>query len=148
MQDTVYAGTIAGTLGGVVILAVNLVPYGLGIAKATILHAAAAIILPGNIALITPPRSPFGSGHTLAAGSLFRRFRVYIRASGRGYTWLKGTGYGGFLWLLTYSHGVGTEVPGWLQRPDLATCVSMLAAYLSYGLTVWFVLTRYGTEAV
>ncbi|MEW6573406.1 MAG: hypothetical protein AB1374_07220 [Bacillota bacterium] len=55
MQDTVYAGTVAGTLGGVVILAVNLVLYVLGIVKTTILHAAAAIILPGNIALITPP---------------------------------------------------------------------------------------------
>lgn len=75
MQDTVYAGTIAGTLGGLVMLAVNLVLYVLGIAKTTILHAAAAIILPGNIALITPPVLLLGLVTHWLLAVFFRRFR-------------------------------------------------------------------------
>ncbi|MEW6448564.1 MAG: hypothetical protein AB1426_10830 [Bacillota bacterium] len=47
MQDTAYVATVAGTLGALARPAVNLILCLPGIAKTTILHAAAAMILTG-----------------------------------------------------------------------------------------------------
>ncbi|MEW6173449.1 MAG: hypothetical protein AB1510_10350 [Bacillota bacterium] len=149
MQDTVYSGTIAGTIGGLVKLAINLVLYVLGVAKTTSLHMAAAALLPRGVALNLPSSLMVGLAVDWLVAVALGIIGVYIvRLTGRDFLWLKGVVYGGLIWVVGCGYLATAVVPAWLLRPDPATSVSVLAAHLAYGLTALFVAGRYKIEAV
>jgi len=149
VPDTVYAGTIAGTIGGLVKLALNLVLYVLGAAKTTSLHFAAAALLPKGTALNKPSSLMVGLAvDWLVAVALGISVVYIVRLTGRDFLWLKGVIYGGLIWVVGYGYLAALVVPAWLLRPDPATSVSVLAAHLAYGLTALFVAGRYKIKAV
>lgn len=144
VQDTVASGTVAGTLGGLVKLAINLVLYVIGVAKTTTLHASAAALLPPGAPLGLPSSLMVGLVVDWLIGVGLGILGAYIlRLTGRDFLWLKGIVYGGLIWVLGYGFLATLVVPKWLIRPDLATSASMLAAHLAYGLTTLFVAGRY-----
>jgi len=149
MQNTVYTGVIAGTLGGAAKLAVNLLFYLAGIAKITTVHSAAAALLPKGTALGTPPSLATGLAVEWLVAVLLGIIAVYLlRLTGRDLLWLKGIVYGGLTWVFGYGYLATLLVPEPLLRPDLATSAAMLAAHLAFGLTALFVAGRYQIEAV
>lgn len=149
MQDTVYAGAVAGTLGGLAKLAVNLILYLLGAAKTTTLHMAAAALLPKGTALNIPSSLTVGLAVDWLVAVLLGIIGVcVIRVTGRDFLWLKGAVYGGLIWVIGCGYLAVPVVPPWLLRPDLATSVSMLVTHLAFGLIVLFVAGRCKSEAV
>ncbi|MEW6770313.1 MAG: hypothetical protein AB1330_02865 [Bacillota bacterium] len=150
MRDTVYSGTIAGTLGAPVKLAVNLLFYVASVAKTTTLHLSAAALLPKGVALNTPAASlTIGVAVCWLVSALSGIIGVYIlRLTGRDFLWLKGIIYGGLIWVVGYGYLATLVVPERLLRPDLATSVAMLTAHLAFGLTVLFAAGSHKIEVL
>lgn len=149
MQDMVYSGTIAGTLGALVKLAVNLLLCVASIAKTTTLHLSAAALLPKGVALNTAGSLMTGVAVCWLVSALSGIIGVYIlRLTGRDFLWLKGIIYGGLIWVVGYGYLATLVVPERLLRPDLATSVAMLTAHLAFGLTALFVAGKYKIEVL
>jgi hypothetical protein len=148
MQDMVCAGTIAGTLGALVKLAVNLLLCVASIAKTTTLHLSAAL-LPKGVALNTAGSLTTGVAVCWLVSALLGTIGVYIlRLTGRRFLWLKGILYGGLIWVVGYSYLATLVVPERLLRPNPATSVAMLAAHLAFGLTALFVAGSHKIEVL
>lgn len=146
MRDTVVLGAIAGGIGYVVMLAINLVLFVTGVAGLSILHQAARGVLPPGSPLGTAPALGLGLLVTLLLAVLLGVLAVYIvSVTGRDYAWFKGLVYGAAIWVLLYGLLGPLFIPVQVLRPDLPTSLSVLVGHLAYGLVTFLVAAQYRT---
>lgn len=144
MRDTIVLGAVAGTIGAVVMLAVNLILFVGGVAAFSQLHQAARAVLPPGSPLGTTPALALGLVVTLMLAIILGLFAVYIvNKTGRDYAWFKGLLYGIAVWVVVYGLLGPLFVPVQILRPDLLTSVSFLASHLAYGLVTFLVAAQY-----
>lgn len=148
MRDSVLIGAVSGLIGGVVMLALNLILFVTGITAVSQLHQGARAVLPPGVALESAPALALGAVETFLIAAILGVAAVYfLRATGRDYAWLKGLLYGAAAWFLLYGLLGPLVIPMPVLRPDLATSVSLLAGHLLYGLVTFLVAAQYRTEA-
>ncbi len=144
MRDTFTAGTVAGLIGTLVILALQQALFALDIIQMTTMDVAAEIFLEphqtGSIAgILVGLISHFLVG---AGGGVLLAY--FIRFTGKDYYWLKGLGLGAFMLLVGMA--LVTTIMNIMpeMREDSLTTLLHMLTYFIYGLTCSYVLTRYG----
>ncbi|ACA60430.1 DUF6789 family protein [Candidatus Desulforudis audaxviator] len=148
MRDSIVLGAVAGTIGLVVMLAINLILFITEIAGLSILHQAARGVLPPGSPLGTAPALGLGLLVTLLLAIILGVLAVYIvSATGRDYAWFKGLVYGAAIWVLVYGLLGPLFIPVQVLRPDLPTSVSVLLGHLAYGLVAFLVAAQYRTAS-
>jgi|Deesub1362A_J573_1020465.scaffolds.fasta_scaffold00029_152 hypothetical protein len=144
MRDTVVVGAVAGFIGGVVMLAINLILFVGGVIALSQLHQGARAVLPPGAALGTAPALALGLVVTLLLAIILGVVGVYLlRATGRDYAWFKGLLFGGAVWVLVYGLLGPLLIPMPILRPDLLTSASFLVSHLAYGLVTFLVAAQY-----
>ena len=144
MKDTFTAGTVAGLIGTLVILASQQALFALNLIQMTTMDVSAEIFLEphqtGNTAgflvgLISHFLVGAGGGVLLA---------YFIKFTGKDYYLLKGLGLGAFMLLLGMAlvTTIMDIVPE--MREDSLTALLHMLTYFIYGLTCSYVLRRYG----
>jgi len=147
MRDTVVIGTVAGLIGGAVMVAVNLTLFVAGVIPLSQLHQGARAVLPPEAALDSAPALAMGAVVTLMVAVLLGVLAVYIlQATGRDHAWFKGLLYGLTVWVVGYGTLAPLAVPVPILRPDLSTSAASLLGHLLYGLTVFLVAAQHRPE--
>lgn len=139
MRDSIFAGVVAGIVGGTLDQAIVWALSLLGIAKVTPLQLGAYVVTRPGTDITALPAQALGAVPHYALSFLFGVIGVLmLRRFGTDHLGIKGLTYGAVVYFLAYSLVGRATFPVPLLQPDPATSVAFLFGNLAFGLATVF----------
>lgn len=145
--DTIIYGGLAGVVGTIIKEIFDFVSFGLGWSKHLYWHIAASIfVLPKDI--YKPGALFLGLFADLVISAFFGVALIYlIKRTGEKYLYMKGLGFGWFIWLLLFGAIINLHIVR-ITPTDIGTSLSALLEHSIFGLTMAWFIGRYSNKVL
>lgn len=138
-QDPIIYGGIAGIIGTIAKELVDFISVAVGFSKHTYWHVAASIFVePKEVTKVGA--LVVGALADLITGAFFGILLLFfVRYTKKDYLYLKGLGFGWFIWLFLFGIAINLEIVHIIPM-GIGTSLSAFIEHSIFGLTtVWFI---------